>query len=599
MSSSAVEMAVKGITRNQRILCPACSGTRKKHKTEKTLSVTFDGPVKIYHCFHCNISGKISQEKNYDTFDDFLRSSPAPVHTNVIELPAATHDRQLHEFLGARGISRETASRYGVVSDVRWFNKSVGETLAVGFVYGDRKEPSAIKWRSLQGKSFIQTGAAQTFYGLEQLPEDLGELPLVICEGELDVLSCQEAAIQTGMAITAISVPNGAPANLKQKDDGTKYNYVWESRRLIEAASKVILFTDRDQPGENLKTILARKIGRGKCWQVSYPNEEKDANEVLCSGPDGANALKEMIETATPMPLTGVYAASDYEEELMALYEKGYGRGLSTGFKSLDEILTIAPGLHVVTGSPSMGKSEFVDALALNLSLENNLSWAVCSMENPVSTHLAKLSEKIVGKRFYEGPSERMSRAELDEAKAFIEKHFVFLEQKDGNLQTIDSIIDSTKQAIMRFGSTSYGLIIDPYNFVEQGRSRGNDSNQSMSISEMLSKLIAFGQSHDLIIFFVAHPVKQYPNQDGKYPVPDGHSISGSAAWLAKSQCGITVHRSGNPDDNQPEIHVWKMRFKWHGKMGSVKLNYDVNTGRFSDLPRDENFDWSVKCRRS
>jgi len=27
--------------------------------------------------------------------------------------------------------------------------------------------------------------------------------------------------------------------------------------------------------------------------------------------------------------------------------------------------------------------------------------------------------------------------------------------------------------------------------------------------------------------------------------------------------------------------------------MGSVKLNYDINTGRFSDLP-EEDFDWST-----
>jgi len=595
MTSHAIESVVNQATHTQRILCPDCSSTRRKHPREKTLSITIDGPDKIYHCFHCEISGKVSEKPfvRSDPFDDFM-SSTSNYHPqkNVVELPSATHDRELRSFMASRGICEEIYRKFNVVTDIRWFDKKkMGEQLAVGFAYGDKAEPSAIKWRSLRGKAFTQTGAAQTFYGLENLPEDMTDVPLVICEGEIDCLSIAQAFADSDTKVAVVSVPNGAPASLNQKDDGTKYNYVWDARKLIESCPKIILMTDRDQPGENLKTILARKIGRGKCWQVTYPNNEKDANEVLCSGPNGANVLRQMLETATPMPLTGVYAASDYEEELMTLYDKGYGRGLSTGFKSLDEILTIAPGLHVVTGSPSMGKSELIDAIAINLSLSNNLSWAVCSMENPVSTHLAKLSEKIIGKRFYEGNSERMSKAELEEAKAFIEKHFVFLEQKDGNLQTIDSIIDCTKQAIMRFGSSSYGLIIDPYNFVEQ-RSGGNE-NQSMSISEMLSKLIAFGQSHDLIIFFIAHPVKQYRNQDGKYPVPDGHSISGSASWLAKCQAGFTIHRSGNADDHQPEIHVWKMRFKWHGKMGSVKLNYDINTGRFSDLP-EEDFDWST-----
>ena len=68
-------------------------------------------------------------------------------------------------------------------------------------------------------------------------------------------------------------------------------------------------------------------------------------------------------------------------------------------------------------------------------------------------------------------------------------------------------------------------------------------------------------------------------------------SISGSAAWFAKSDLGLTVHRSGDYADHQPEIHCWKSRFKWVGRIGMVKLNYDVPTGRFSDLNEDWDFE--------
>jgi hypothetical protein len=56
-------------------------------------------------------------------------------------------------------------------------------------------------------------------------------------------------------------------------------------------------------------------------------------------------------------------------------------------------------------------------------------------------------------------------------------------------------------------------------------------------------------------------------------------SISGSAAWFAKADLGITVHRSG--DDT--EIHCWKSRFKWIGQQGAVPVVYDKSTGRYSD----------------
>jgi twinkle protein len=73
----------------------------------------------------------------------------------------------------------------------------------------------------------------------------------------------------------------------------------------------------------------------------------------------------------------------------------------------------------------------------------------------------------------------------------------------------------------------------------------------------------------------VAHPAKHIPD-DG---IPKGQHISGSAAWFAKADMGVTVHRN----KSQTQVHVWKSRFKWVGKIGEVELNYDLPTGRYSD----------------
>ena len=64
--------------------------------------------------------------------------------------------------------------------------------------------------------------------------------------------------------------------------------------------------------------------------------------------------------------------------------------GCSTGWKSLDVMYKVVPGeLTLVTGVPNSGKSEWVDALAVNLSLRYCWPFAFCSMENKVrpSTH--------------------------------------------------------------------------------------------------------------------------------------------------------------------------------------------------------------------
>ena len=570
-----IELAGMNCYQDSRISCPACSDSRKKSK-EKTLSITIDGSDKIYHCFHCEISGKIS-EKPYsapasDPLEDFLKT---PGQKNVIELPSATHDRELRDFMTSRGISEKTYKNFNVTTDIRWFSKNEGEQLAVGFVYGPPAEPSAVKWRSLKDKAFTQSGAAQTFYGLENLPEEMTDNPLVICEGELDALSFAEAGIP------AVSVPNGAPAKFSRHDDGIKYNYLWEARELLERSEKIILPTDHDGPGDILKQELGRRIGLGKCYEVKFTTELKDANAVLCA--EGADRLREIIEAATPMPLSGVYSANDYNDQVDELYEAGgTGQGLSTGFESLDNLITVAPGLYTVTGMPGHGKSAWIDAVMVNTAKLHGMRWAIASMENPVKIHVLKLASIYIGKPFFEGPTQRMSKSELREAMQWIDDHFVFLENRDGEVASLQSIIDRTKSAILRKNVS--GLVIDPYNCLES-----KHESEHLGISEMLSRITSFSAAHQLSTWFVAHPTKQ--PYDAKSKPLDGNAIAGSHAWNSKSDVGVSLFLEGN--DNQPIVNIWKSRFHWIAKRGQQRLQYHVGSGRFSDLP-EENFDWDV-----
>jgi len=51
-----------------------------------------------------------------------------------------------------------------------------------------------------------------------------------------------------------------------------------------------------------------------------------------------------------------------------------------------------------VTGVPNSGKSEWLDALAVNLALDQGWRFAVCSMEKRPRDHARQLLEKIAGK---------------------------------------------------------------------------------------------------------------------------------------------------------------------------------------------------------
>ncbi len=553
-----IKERVSAVTDDCRIACPSCSETRKK-KHEKTLSVTInpDG-TKLYFCHHCGESGSLFRPKN-----NYLKESKV----TRIQPRATVDESAIKNFFNSRGILWSQDIDLPVISGKRYFN-GFGELDAVGFVYGDQSQPSAIKWRAINQKAFTQEGAARQFYGIEFIPDDAKEL--IIVEGECDALALASAGI------AAVSCPNGAPQMVSGKsfspEDDNKFSYIWEARELIDRCDKIILATDNDKAGHALAEEIARRIGRAKCWAINYPTGCKDANEVIQH--HGVEALKDVVSKSQPLPLKGVYSAKSYIQDVHDIFAKGVGSGESTGITSVDDLFTIAEGqLSIVTGVPSSGKSEFVDQIMVNLAQNCSWKFAVASFENPPHFHIAKLSEKIVGKAFFEGEAERMTNKELTDCSNFIDKHFVFLDSRDGAVSTIDSIIDRAKQAVMRLGIR--GLVIDPYNYIE----KNTQSDESQSISSMLTKVTAFAKAHGVHVWFIAHPAKMYPREDGSMPIPTGMSISGSAAWFAKADLGVTVHRIG--DDT--EIHCWKSRFKWIGKQGAVPLAYDKSTGRYSE----------------
>src|SRR5207248_729921 len=151
----------------------------------------------------------------------------------------------------------------------------------------------------------------------------------------------------------------------------------------------------------------------------------KDAEQILFGLDDIAGSDAAIVVEGEPDKMAldeaGIRNAGSVPDgapdEVMTLYREGRRRGASTGFPSLDPFMTIRPGeLTVTTGAPNAGKSEFVDALTVNLAVAYGWRFAVCSFENPVPEHASKLAEKLVGAPFWDGPTRRMSEPELLQA---------------------------------------------------------------------------------------------------------------------------------------------------------------------------------------
>jgi twinkle protein len=479
------------------------------------------------------------------------------------------------EYLKARGIPAEVATRYGVKSTSRYFSQLSREGAAIAFVHTNKDGSTRnIKFRSIEGKFFTAYGQQTSYWAQEHV--EPGK-PLVITEGEMDALSCLSAGVDN-----AVSVPSGAPS--PRSDDGgdqragdAKLSYVVQGADLYDQAGKIVLALDSDVPGRALGEELARRIGKERCWFVTYPDGCKDTNDVLVKhGPD---AVRKAIDEAAPWPVAGLYDANHYYSRVQELYAIGAQTGFRTGLKALDSLMTIVPGqMSIVTGAPGSGKSALIDQIVVNLAVNENWSFCMASFENPPAYHLIKLLENNRGKPFYEGPLPRLNEEDFAEGMVWAQRHFNFVEAGDGMPTTIDDILERARISIMRTGAR--GLVIDPYNYIEKPHSER--FSETDYVSDMLTKIRRFSIGHDVHTWLIAHPAKMgMMGEDGNPRIPGGYDISGSAHFFNKADLGITVHRI--KDRTQAMVRVWKVRFKWCGKVGDALLNYDIPTGRYSD----------------
>ena len=363
--------------------CPKCSPSRRKSK-DSCLSVnTYEG---VWNCHHCGWSGTLKKgaEKMTTYKRQKIYTKPEPVQEK--ELP-----EEVIKYFAIRGISAEVLRRNSIGYEKVYMPQTKSKINAICFYFKRDDESINIKYRD-ENKNFrLVSGAELIFYGIDDCKD---VVIVIIVEGEIDKLSLEMAGFTNVM-----SVPNGAPPPNSNNYD-TKLDYLDSASDILGESKTVILATDNDEAGKKLEEELSRRIGREKCRVVQFPEGCKDANDVLVK--HGKETLKRCIEDAQPYPIEGIYGISDLTDEINKLYHDGFKRGVSTGFRSLDEFYTVKGGeLTLVTGIPSHGKSEFVDALMMNISQSESWRFGIYSPENqPLERHAAKLIEKHTGKPF-------------------------------------------------------------------------------------------------------------------------------------------------------------------------------------------------------
>ncbi len=513
--------------------CPKCSHNRK-NKSDNCLSVDIDKGV--YNCHHCGWSGNVKFEKKKE-------------YIKPPKIAAEVNDRVI-EWFSSRGISEPTVSHWKIGESLKYMPQVQKKRRCINFNYFKDNELINVKYRDAEKNFKLVSGAELIFYGIDNLKDTK---KCYIVEGEMDALSLHEAGLYS-----VCSVPNGASKGSQ------KLEYLDNCHSYFKDKEEIILCTDNDDAGLQLRNELARRLGSYRCKYVDF-SDFKDANEVLIH--KGAETLRNIIKNAKNFPLEGVLDLDNIWSNVLSYNENGV-KNYSLGLGESDNYLNIQMGeWSIVSGIPNSGKSDIVDQILCNLATKDDFRCAMFSPESfPYEGHIKRIANKLNHKN--------CTSEDLNNTKDFIEEHFFWIKIDLENL-TLKGILDAFRDLVFQKGINV--CVIDPWNMLDHSAQR-----DFSYVGRILSEITQFCQQTKTHLFLVAHP-RKIESVEGVYKKPTLYDISGSADFFNKAYNGIIVYRcigqKTSYKSDAVRIYIEKVKRKENGQLGDFEVAPDFLNG--------------------
>ena len=299
--------------------------------------------------------------------------------------------------------------------------------------------------------------------------------------------------------------------------------------------------------GEASKKLA--ELGYGKKKEVK--KEDRQSTRVIPSRIDPEQM--DMSRFATP---------ADYDEYLNNVIEGTLQMGKTTGCPSLDKHFLFKEGdFNHTNGINNVGKSEWVWWLNLVAAMYHGWKGIIFSSENTIGGFMRRMIQFYWGKPLYGDFA--MTKQEYQEAKTFIEKHFLLIKAQE-DLYNYKDIINLVKIALKK-GEYQNGMI-DPYNSLKIDLSGFSKLNTHEYHYEALSELKSFGQQNKFGWFVNHHAVTsalRLKDGDRKYQLaPRSEDTEQGGKVSNKADNFLTIHRiTQHPTEWMiTEIHVRKIK---------------------------------------
>lgn len=279
---------------------------------------------------------------------------------------------------------------------------------------------------------------------------------------------------------------------------------------------------------------------------------------------------------------SGTVAGDDLVGRMLGAGNTG-DRGASTGWRDVDRLYRIVPGLlSLLYGLPAAGKSALLDHLLVHRAKADGDRFALWSPESaPIEHHAVRLAELWSGHRWA-----TLGQPEREAFALHVSEHFTWVDHDvhdtlDGVLAQVRATHDRERLA---------GFVLDPWTeFDFTGAQRGG-LREDQVFSREITKVRRFARAHDLHTWIVVHPNQLKANlADGTYPVPTLGDLTGGAVWRKKADFAVCVWRDELGRVRPPElvdVHVQKVRFDTDGRVGQAQLRMDTASRRFMSVAR-------------
>ncbi len=379
-------------------------------------------------------------------------------------------------------------------------------------------------------------------------------MPLVICEGEIDCLSLYEAG-----CTNAVSVPSGCN-NL----DWINNNWEW-----LENFNQIILFGDNDEPGMDMVSTLMKRLGEDRCMvpkeypELIYEGKDynracKDANEILFAY--GPETLKQMVDGCEPAPIKGILDLAS-----IPFVDPASIPRIMTKIPELDHMIggLEEGGVSVFSGKRGEGKSTLAGPLMLQ-AIQQGHSVCAYSGELPAYKFLEWIMLQATESKYISYKMDTRSGKNICFVSPVIQqrikqwlsgKFFLYDNTVVQETSQTESILKVFEACARRYGCKLF--LVDN---LMAALTSADEENKAQA--KFTAQLKAFASKYKAHVILVAHPRKEKADS-----VFSNDSVSGSSAITNLADVVINVEKSPKG------IRVTKNRS--FGITGFIHCSYD------------------------